>query len=1632
MQLTGARPPRGPASQTQRDEYGNLVPSHNANGNNVNNAGRSGRSANGGGGVGGVGLGNNGVAVGNGRAPRLAINNDGGGGLRQQQQQAQQAQLPPRIAEVVRRSLLQQQQQQQQQPQDGGGSSSPPQSSGRPPRRPPPNRTGPPGVPPTPASVSVSASTTRRPDPDDPFDAAASSKDLLPPGSPPPSSRKPRAQRISVSNNLEQQQSQQQQQQQQQQRRRPPRAPQTRLPDSPPSEPSSPPGLNVPRPPQPKPPIPIPTIAADKLLLSGFNNNILREEVWDADTDDEGDTFRLGKGAAKKNIRASLPNNGNKNGATAVAFEDSINDNKPRASIRAVGKSLKQVQQQQAMTTRNVSSVLRVNNQGSNGVFNDDDDDDAATEEMDDIDYMDSLAKVSMPPPRRPVQENMQIPKAIPNGLNVSQQQQQQQLREQLERQFKQELEQQKEKINALEIQLTTERTESARLREAVASNSGELGPILDLLTEKESQLEKLKNAVLIAKAAVDDTRRERDDALRDVEQVTQTLTEQLFEVEHDLEELMKEKQSVDAELAKARLETGRVVEELKTRVQERDDAEIELDTLMEEREKSTKVISDKTTALTQAEATVTRLNKEIDALRTREVDGKKKLADAEARLQYTEIALEKAQMTAAYSVGEVRSRGAVAGEIEEKLKLALKDLHFAKSRESDLERQLEDAEDRLRQAEDAVLDAEAAAESAMSEFDSLKNNSAAAEKTLRNQILSLEEKLELANEDLKGKLDEVEECHDTIGDLDIKVNELENELELTRDELDKNIKNIEDMSKHMDELKGQRDASLQLEIDQLTSERDELLDRVAEMEQDLNEIMRDHHEKVSNLTATLEEVTNNNSNSNDSGYAAETEAKFEDLQAQLKKTLAQLVETEEKIATLEQQNEEQQSMADQELKELESALETANKVRKNLENQIDELLENLDVAESNEAQLRERIKTLEEAVGRNSSNIDGGGNEGLEGVVEDLKAQLDAVLQERDELIEQAATGNKNGNNDRDVAVTSEAHQNALAEVSTLQAELEKVRASAIEFSEEAEELKAELVKTVKERDEAHAELVILKTDIHDLEQMFEEAQIELDKLKNQAGQEADVLKLEQELDSALNEIDDLQAQIKKLQENEQSNNSANVEELETMLEDAKFENEELIVKLDDANANIADLEKLLDEEQAFADRTEATNKSLTDEITSLHERLNRQMELSKADGDTKIVIDGLESEVKKSKSELDARTQELTNLKIEFENSEKVNKELNQALDLADQEIEALNKELDEAYDAKADGAGDPELQAKFDAIQSELEAKNAELDVAVEVRLKEKVDEFKQLEEELREQMATIQEQSKGATQSLVQQLQEQELDAKEMRETLVSRLREQESEATDLRDNLAKLKADFAETLTKLKNSEHTFEEYRLRSQAMEKRYLARLDLVEDAFNQTCAEIESFRANLLQAAEAQGIEPPQFKPIPVIPPANFESPISPTPAEKKTFLSTVFGRRPSEKPNVDKHVATPSGTPMPSEEHAAHPAQSVSPTLVAAQENGGGADTKTLKNKPSTGILRSLWGSGGNKAGDQQQQQQQQTSPPQKTPPGSVMDIKPQVVGADDEAEVPKPSTLLASIWGAKSNLKRTPSEPKLDK
>ncbi|KAJ3292916.1 hypothetical protein HDU79_000943 [Rhizoclosmatium sp. JEL0117] len=1440
---------------------------------------------------------------------------------------------------------------------------------------------------------------------------------------------------------------------------------------------------------------------------------------WDDDTDDEGDTFRLGKGAAIKNIRSSH--------AAVAAHQNQ--DERSESPTRAAGRSLKQKTQ----------SVLKVNHPpqsiGLDGrplADADDDDDDAATEEMDDMDYIDSLGKMAMVPPRafKPPNSSASSVNNVPITPTTG---------PEIPADVAAELE-------ALQLALAKEKAESERLRQIMSLNNGELGPILDLLTQKESQLEILKEAVLTAKVAVDETRAERDDALDTVALVKSQMRDAVEAMEADLDLVLKDKEALEKGLQESREATAKIEKELQLRVQERDDAEMELDTIMEERNKSLKELDDKTRGLSQAENSISRLQKEIEMLKLREVESSRRLMDAESRLQTAEIALEKAEMDASFAVNEVRSKGEVATEIEQRLKVAMTDLHFAKSKENELERAVRDAEMRLKFAEEALMESEMACENAFIEINGMKNNAAGADKALRSEITALQNELDNVMRTLVTKNGEVEEAHDTIGDLDIRVNELEADLADARTALENNSKTVEIVTQdvikarnesnllkqQIESLKKTHDAELRRVFEQkagdqkgmesllaeraehtkrvadleailaeVENERDDLLGRCEEMERDLDEIMRENAEKVEALEATLQEV------------GGETGERLEQLHHELNIAKNALEVSQNKIAELERSKQEQIALAESQIKELEEEIEQTTFECEELNEKVGRLEADLESSIQLEVTLREQVKKLEESIGGNQAN-----KGDLEVIVGDLEKQLEEAWVERDELFDRAQALEEQlkktveaGAVEKSFGADEEAVNAARAEVEALKSELERVRAQKSEFTGTANELEEELLKVSEERDKALSELDAVKNELQELEQMFEDAQAEVEELKTQAQQQnskEEMAKLEQELNDALDEIDELNAQLRNLTESSDnvkeladaqkalaeankeiadlkaklqaggdsanavtiSDNSAKIEELEFLLEDAKFETEELNAKLDEANATIDELEKLLDDEKAQADELDAANKSLTDEIVALEEKLARQQELSNVDGDTKAIIESFENDIAKLKTELEVQKKICADLEEQFNESENVNKELNNSLDAADQEIETLNKELDEMFEenqklsAGCGGGGGAELaeaNAKLEALQKELDLKNGELDVAVEARLKDKMDEMLDLEDELRARIEELEEQEKEGRRELVQQLQDQELDAKEMRESLMERLRSQDLEATTLRDELTKLKSDFTDSTGKLKATQTELEEFRLRTQGLEKRYFERMNLLEDLYDQASAEVESLRAKLVDALTSQGQEAPIFKSLPQLPPANFEPPLSgsPTPAEKKTFLSSVFGSR-GKTPTPEK-PASGAGD--------ANQQQSVS----GGKGTQDDADSKSLKNKASTGILRSLWGGGGGSKSSTDLASAA-VGPPtsglathattlgtsskrvsitsvasafakrlsggsfsSNAVPGRSITVSPApsvmslVDGADDE-DLPKdkPSTLLASIWGAKSNLKRTNSETQM--
>ncbi|KAJ3408481.1 hypothetical protein HDU80_005623 [Chytriomyces hyalinus] len=1498
------------------------------------------------------------------------------------------------------------------------------------------------------------------------------------------------------------------------------------------------------------------------------------QEEWDESTDDEDENvFRLGKGAKVKKVLS-----GGQLGKKGVPPTPLLTTSADRGArkerdralspVRAAGKALKTPVQTKAPNLPASAlrqSVLKFSHGGalavnSKGKRDDDEVSDAATEEMDDVDYLDSYKKMAVAPVRGanasaavapviPVPASESSSKRSPasntsdtaNVAAISAAAAAAAAAEKAE-----------QEIAELQKQLDKEKSQGARLRQALELSKGDIAPILDLLQEKERQLEIFKEAVLAAKTAVDETRIERDEAVAGMTKSKGDFTQQLLDLESELGMMHKEREELELRLQNALNAKTNTEKNLTQREKERDEAEMELDTLMEERAATIITLEEKSKGLNTAETTLARLAKEVEDLKRREQESAKRLQDAEARVHATESALRKAETNANYAVNEVKTKGMVTGEIEEKLKLTMKDLFFAQAREQELEQKVKDAEMRLKFSEDALMESEMACENAVAEISALKSDSHGSEKILRDEIETLNNDLDQLATELDEKSVQVERAHDTIGDQDIKINALEADLESARDEIEANANAIDAMGQELNnarenkqnllnqinelsnahsnalsreaELSHGGDASMKalvaereaweskvLELEEILAdsemERDELKMRCQEMENDLDDLMRENSEKIESLTKSLQE-------SQEGGE----DSRVDELRHQLLAATSTVESLQRNISDLTVSATEREAANATQLKELEKAIEAASFEREEAEERIGELemrLQNSDPVSSNPGTADE-IHGLEEALAAAVAEKDM-----MQSELADLETQMDDIWAEKEGLHEKIESLQKEledarfeledaGQNvgaegtGKEIQTLQQARDDALAEVKALQEQLQKVRADGVNLN-----APGELEALLKERDEARSQLHVLKSDLANLEAMFEDAQKETEalqmklQLSSNTNDSDAIQQLEQELDdlvaeneglrkkledaenvpsNADNEILTLKSaladahdQIEKLLEqvetgnqagNSNSNDAAKIAELESQLEESRFEADDLYAKLEEldnamsSDAKSAELEALLVGEKSRAATLDATNKSLTNEVTSLHERLARQVVLSKTDGDAQSVIADLENEISVLKSELDNTAQAFDELEAQFLNSENANKELNHALDLADQEIETLNRELDEVYEA--DTVKELEdTKLKLEECLARLEngegvpsERPESSDIA-----KSPEQEMSQVESELRSRIAVLEDQAHAGKESLIQQLQEQQEDAKEMRETLVSRLRQQESEATTLREDLARLQSAFSESSTNLKAAEKLYDDFRSKTERLEKKYLERVDLVESALEQTFGEIESLRARIIQSCQDQGVEPPTFKPLEQLPPPNYEDKDDEAyDAPKTGFLSSLWkGRRPTiTSPKEDKRkdkdlLGRPTvGSPQPVDD-AFRPKTPSSPPDAHGAKNAGvesapqdnsstsKPDLKSsLKGKQSTGILSSLWGGRKNPEDASSSAAASTTvnAPPvtpgsevaSETAPGA-MDVKQAIVGADDDdAPQQPPSKFLASIWGAKSKLKRTDSEP----
>ncbi|KAJ3222880.1 hypothetical protein HDU81_009548 [Chytriomyces hyalinus] len=937
------------------------------------------------------------------------------------------------------------------------------------------------------------------------------------------------------------------------------------------------------------------------------------QEEWDESTDGEDENiFRLGKGAKVKKVLsgAQLGKKGNfpptplqttatnrePRNALAIPKGDLVQKDRALSPVRAAGKALKtpvQTKAPELPISAPRQSILKFSHGGalavnSKGKRDDDEVSDAATEEMDDVDYIDSYKKVV--PVARGANAAAAGASVIPGsesstkrlpGLNTSAD-----AANAAAEKEKADLE-----IAELQKQLDKEKSQGARLRQALELSKGDIAPILDLLQEKERQLEIFKEAVLAAKTAVDETRIERDEAVAGMTKSKGDFTQQLLDLESELDVMHKEREELELRLQNALTAKTNSEKNLTQREKERDEAEMELDTLMEEREATIKNLEEKSKGLNAAETTLARLAKEVEELKRREQESAKRLQDAEARVHATETALRKAETNANYAVNEVKTKGMVTGEIEEKLKLTMKDLFFAQAREQELEQRVKDAEMRLKFSEDALMESEMACENAVAEISALKSDSQGSEKILRDEIETLNNDLDQLATELDEKSVQVERAHDTIGDQDIKINALEADLETARDEIEANASAIDAMGQELENAKENKqhllnqinqlsnahssalsreaelshgsDASMKAlvaeretwearvqELEDILAdadmERDDLKMRCQEMENDLDDLMRENSEQIESLTKSLQE-------SQEGGGG---DARLDEIRHQLFTANSTVETLQRNISDLNVAAAEREAANATRLEQLEKAIQTANFEREEAEERIGELemrLQNSGPASSSPHNVDE-IRGLEEALAAAVAE-----KELMQSELADLESQMDDIWAEKEGLherieslqkeleearfeLEDARQNVGTGETGNEIQVLQQARDDALAEVKALQEQLQQVRTDGANVN-----APGELEAVVKERDEALSQLNMLKLDLADLEAMFEDAQKETEELQmklqlssNTNDSEA-IHQLEQDLDGLVAENEGLRQKLEAA-ENSPSN-AGNVE---------------------------------------------------------------------------------------------------------------------------------------------------------------------------------------------------------------------------------------------------------------------------------------------------------------------------------------------------------------------------------------------------------------------------------------------------------------------------------------------------------
>ncbi|XP_013779485.1 myosin heavy chain, non-muscle-like [Limulus polyphemus] len=823
-----------------------------------------------------------------------------------------------------------------------------------------------------------------------------------------------------------------------------------------------------------------------------------------------------------------------------------------------------------------------------------------------------------------------------------------------------------------------------AKEKKAFEDRQSELSQCLAEEEEKSKHLSKLKSKHEATITDLEERLRKEQQMRQELERVKRRLETELNDVKEQLSEKKLQVEDLQMQLAKREEELNQTLvrgdEEAVAKAQSQKllrEIESQLAEVQEDLE------SEKNSRM-KAEKQKRDLNEELEALKNELLDSLDTTAaqqdlrtKREQELAMLKKTLEEEASTHENQISEIRQKhNHTIEELNEQLE-ALK-----KAELEAVNSQLEDMDSKATQAAKSTSTLEGQLNEAQDLLQEETRQKLALSSKLR-QLESdkdnLQEQLEEEEEAKKNLEKQVSTMSQQMQDLKKKADEADELSTLLEEQRKKMNKDMEALQRQIEELKTANDKlekskkKLQSEVEDLNVELDSQRSKVSELEKK----QRKFDQMLAEEKAVSERISQERDN-------AEREVR----------------EKETKILSLTRDLDEKQDL-----------LEEQERLRKQLQSELDELMNNQGTADKNVHELEKAKRVLESQLAEQKTQIEELEDElqltedaklRLEVNMQALKSQFERDLQAKEEQAEEKRRG-------------------LIKQMRDLEAELEderKQRGAAINARKKLEgdfkDLEQQLEMANRLKEDAIRQLKKLQNQLKDYQRDAEEARMSRDDLIAQAKEmekklknmEAETIQLQEDLSNserarrtAETERDELQEEVNNnssrssLLQEEKRRLEARIQQLEEELEEEQSNSEIMMEKARKAQTQIEQLTTDLASERSSSQKLENNRMLLERQNKELRAKL-QELETSQR-GKTKSAISALESKVGQLEEQLELETKErqaaakscrkmekkMKEVVMQLEDERRHADQYKEQVDKVNSRVKALKRQLDEA---------------------------------------------------------------------------------------------------------------------------------------------------------------------------------------------------------------------------------------------------------------------------------------------------------------------------------------------------------------